>query len=176
MRPWAVAVLVTVAWILILPLGIYLYLAKGHVPVAVNDPAFPYEEQIVHVPLNARIDREAPHSSPVPVSDASLTDGARIYKQECAFCHGVPDHPSEIGSHMYPAAPQLWKKHRNSSVVGVSDDPVGDSFWRVKNGIRLCGMPSYEKTLSETEMWEVSDLVSVADKPLPQTAQAYLKP
>ncbi len=58
----------------------------------------------------------------------------------------------------------------------MSDGPVGESYWKVKNGIRLSGMPSYQKVLNDTEMWEVSNLVSVADKPLPQGAQAYLQP
>ncbi len=67
---------------------------------------------------------------------------------------------------MYPDAPQLWKRHRNG-VVGVSDDEVGETYWRVSNGIRLTGMPSYRKVLSDTEMWQVSLLLKNADKELP---------
>ncbi len=76
---------------------------------------------------------------------------------------------------MFPSVPQLWERHHNGQVVGVSDDPVGESYWKVKNGIRLSGMPSYVKVLSDTEMWEVSNLVKAADQPLPAAAQAYLR-
>jgi thiosulfate dehydrogenase len=56
----------------------------------------------------------------------------------------------------------------------VSDDAVGETYWKVKNGIRLTGMPSYDKALSETEMWQVSLLLSRADKPLPADAAKML--
>jgi mono/diheme cytochrome c family protein len=68
---------------------------------------------------------------------------------------------------MYPDAPQLWKKHAKGNVVGVSDDEVGETYWRVANGIRLTGMPSYSKVLTDTEMWQVSLLLKNADKELP---------
>ena len=55
-------------------------------------------------------------------------------------------------------------------MVGVSDDPVGETYWKVKNGIRLTGMPSFEKALTEDQMWQVSLLLSKADKPLPAEA------
>ena len=66
-----------------------------------------------------------------------------------------------------PKAPQLWEKHHNGAVVGVSDDPPGETYWKVSNGIRLSGMPSFQNTLSDTQMWQVSLLLANADKPLP---------
>lgn len=84
--------------------------------------------------------------------------GAEIYRVNCAFCHGVPNHPSVYAEHMYPPVPQLWKAHRGG-VVGVSDDAVGETFWKVKNGIRLTGMPAYADILSEEQMWQVSVLL-----------------
>jgi mono/diheme cytochrome c family protein len=59
---------------------------------------------------------------------------------------------------------------KQSGVVGVSDDPVGETYWKIKNGIRLSGMPAYGKALSETQMWQVSLLLSMANKPLPAEA------
>ena len=70
---------------------------------------------------------------------------------------------------MFPRAPQLWAKHKNGA-VGVSDDPVGETYWKVKNGIRLTGMPAYDKALTDTQMWQVTLLLSRADKPLPAEA------
>jgi mono/diheme cytochrome c family protein len=71
---------------------------------------------------------------------------------------------------MFPDAPALWEKHHNGEVVGVSDDPPGETYWKVANGIRLSGMPSYKNVLTETEMWQVSLLLANADKPLPPAA------
>ena len=38
---------------------------------------------------------------------------------------------------MYPKAPQLWRKHNDSTVVSVSDDDPGETFWKVRNGSRV---------------------------------------
>jgi thiosulfate dehydrogenase len=70
---------------------------------------------------------------------------------------------------MFPRAPQLWAVHKKTA-VGVSDDPVGETYWKVKNGIRLSGMPSYRELLTDDEIWQVSILLSRADKPLPSPA------
>lgn len=166
------SVAVTVSFVvglLVFPVGIYLYLAFGQPPVATADAPFPMEEKIVHVPLTARIRREIQPQAPIPASDENLNAGAEIYSDKCSECHGVQGEPSAVGKAMYPHAPQLWERHKDG-VVGVSDDPVGETYWKVKNGIRLSGMPAYGKALSETELWQVSLLLSRADKPLPAEA------
>jgi mono/diheme cytochrome c family protein len=111
-----------------------------------------------------------PKSTPIQVSETNLVAGAQIYREQCAFCHGLMGKPSPIAPHMYPSTPQLWNSHRNG-VVGVSDDPPGETYWKIANGIRLTGMPAFSKTLSETEMWQVSLLLANADKPLPVAAK-----
>jgi mono/diheme cytochrome c family protein len=71
---------------------------------------------------------------------------------------------------MFPNAPPLWERHHNGEVVGVSDDPPGETYWKVANGIRLTGMPSFKEILTDTQMWQVSLLLANADKPLPPAA------
>jgi mono/diheme cytochrome c family protein len=142
----------------------------GHPPVAVADPPFPYERNITHVPLNARIHAEMVSAAPLQADENNLVAGAQIYRDQCAACHGFHGKPSTFGDHMYPKEPQLWVKHRTSSVVGVSDDAPCENYWKVSNGIRLTGMPSYSKILSENEMWQVTLLLANADKPLPPAA------
>jgi mono/diheme cytochrome c family protein len=69
----------------------------------------------------------------------------------------------------------LWRKHARNNVVGVSDDEPGETFWKVKNGIRLSGMPSYRHILSTDEMWDVTLLLKNADQQLPDPVVAILK-
>jgi mono/diheme cytochrome c family protein len=76
---------------------------------------------------------------------------------------------------MFPYAPPLWEKHHNNDVVGVSDDQPGETYWKVANGIRLTGMPAYKQVLTETQMWQVSQLLANADKPLPPAALQILR-
>ncbi|MGI8770704.1 MAG: c-type cytochrome [Acidobacteriaceae bacterium] len=145
---------------------IFLDLRFGALPVAVADSAFPFEKQIVHVPMRARID-SALKPAPFGASEDAFEGGARVYRTECAGCHGTPGRDVPYAHYMYPAAPQLWKKHGRLGVVGASDDETGETYWKVANGIRLTGMPSYSHILSDTEMWQVSLLLKNADKELP---------
>lgn len=142
----------------------YVYIRYGDPPVATADKPFPYEKTIVHIPLNARIHRDmvAPPFSPTA---SDLQAGAEIYVAHCATCHGTPNHDSSFGKWEYPTSPQLWTKHANG-VVGVSDDPASVSYWKVDNGIRLTGMPSFNHILTTDQMWQVSFLVARADEPL----------
>lgn len=155
--------------ILLIPAAGYCWFKFGHLPVAVSDSQLPFERQITHVPLNARIQSEMIKDVPVQADENNLVAGAQIYKEQCAACHGFHGKPSSFGKYMFPHAPQLWEKHRNG-VVGVSDDPPGETYWKVENGIRLTGMPSYKKVLSDTQMWQVTVLLANADKPLPPAA------
>jgi mono/diheme cytochrome c family protein len=161
--------------VLLLPLATWYWLKHGNPPVAVADSPLPFERQITSVPLHTRIDRETPATVPVTANEATFVAGAHIYRQQCAFCHGVYGNPSSVGQHMFPDAPQLWEKHHNDEVVGVSDDPPGETYWKVANGIRLSGMPAYKLVLSDTQMWQVSVLLANADKPLPPAALDLLK-
>src|SRR6201996_4768754 len=160
--------------LLILPAVVFIYFRVGWPPVAVADQPFPLEKQIVHLPLGSRIEKEMPRSSPIEASATNLEAGAHLYRQQCAACHGLYGRPAAFAAHMYPHAPQLWAPHSNG-VVGVSDDPPGETYWKVANGIRLTGMPSYSKVLSPIQMWQVSLLLANADKPLPAGVLDLLK-
>jgi thiosulfate dehydrogenase len=157
-----------------IPFFVYLHLRVGHPPVAVGDPPYPLERELVQAPLHARIDKEMPKSAPIEPSATNLESGAHIYRQQCAACHGLYGRPSSFAAHMYPEAPQLWAPH-SDGVVGVSDDPPGETYWKVANGIRLSGMPSYSTVLNQTQMWQVSLLLANADKPLPPGTLELLK-
>jgi mono/diheme cytochrome c family protein len=160
--------------LLALPVVAFLYFRFGHPPVAVVDVALPMEQQIVHEPLHARIDREMLKNAPISASETNLLGGAHVYRAQCAACHGLYGRPSSFAEHMYPDAPQLWQPH-GSGVVGVSDDPPGETYWKVKNGIRLTGMPSFEHVLSDTQMWQVTLLLANADKTLPSDVLDLMK-
>jgi hypothetical protein len=154
--------------------SVWGYFRFGHPPVATADAPFPFEKQIVHVPLNARIDREM-QQPPFDISEDVYEAGAHVYHEQCSSCHGSPGQDVDYAKYMYPRAPQLWKKHGHGDVVGVSDDEPGETFWKVKNGIRLTGMPSYEHVLTADQMWDVTLLLKHANEQLPDPVVAILK-
>jgi thiosulfate dehydrogenase len=162
--------------IILLPVGVLAWFHWGNPPVAVADHPLPFEKQITSVPLNARIDREMVKTPPIQGTDDNLVAGAQIYSDNCAFCHGYKGKASEFGGHMFPGAPQLWRKHPKGDVVGVSDDPPGETYWKVANGIRLTGMPAFDHILSDQQMWQVTMLLANANKPLPQAAEVMVSP
>jgi len=159
----------------LVPVFVLGWLRFGEAPVAVADPPLPQERLLTGMPLHARIDREMVNTPPIQPDETNLVAGAEIYRDQCATCHGFHGKPSRIGAHMFPSAPPLWEKHSHSEVVGVSDDPPGETCWKVANGIRLTGMPAYKSILTETQIWQVSLLLANADKPLPQAAIEILR-
>ena len=90
--------------------GLFAYLKFGPLPVAVADAPLPFEKQIVRLPLNARIEREV-KNAPFGISEDVFESGARVYRAQCASCHGTPGHDVAYAKHMFPSAPQLWKAH-----------------------------------------------------------------
>jgi thiosulfate dehydrogenase len=151
----------------------FIYFKWGHPPVATADRPFPFEAEIVKLPLGARIHGELV-KAPFPDSAEVNLDGAMVYKDQCAMCHGAPGEDVAFAKHMFPVAPQLFKKHAKNDVVGVSDDEVGETYWKVKNGIRLTGMPAFDKVLTDEEMWDVSLLLKNADQPLSTAVKGTL--
>jgi thiosulfate dehydrogenase len=160
--------------VLLVPLAAYEWLSMGKVPVAVADSPFPHERLITSVPLHARMQREVVGAAPIQVNEANMVTGAKIYTERCSICHGLHGKPSAFGADMFPVAPQLLEKHGKNNVVGVSDDPAGETYWKVYNGIRMTGMPSFKDQLGETEMWQVSLFLAYADKPMPPGALQIL--
>lgn len=151
-------------------LGAYGYFATGHAPVATNSPEMPFESKFAKIALHAYLDK-VPHSeSPVPADETNLLAGAKIYKEQCAVCHGLPGEPrNAIANGMFPKPPLLFRG------TGVTDDEAWESYTKVSGGIRMTGMPGFKERLSDTQMWQVSQLVKTADK-LPASVKAELTP
>jgi mono/diheme cytochrome c family protein len=126
--------------------------------------------------LQATLRREAPKGpNPVPLTDANLLEGVRLYGQNCAVCHGTAtsgdEHASAIARGEYPGPPQLASD-------GVEDDPEGVTFWKIKHGIRLTGMPSWGASLNDQQIWALALFLKHMDKlpPAPQAAWKALPP
>jgi mono/diheme cytochrome c family protein len=157
--------------ILIVPLGLYLYIRSGAAPAAASDAPMPFEKFLARGGLHARIAKEAPQRDAASFTTGDLAAGADVYQKNCAFCHGLPQQPASAASKgMFPHAPQLFTADDT-----VTDDPVGVTYWKVKNGIRLTGMPSFNNALTDQQMWQVSALMARADN-LPPDVLAALKP
>jgi thiosulfate dehydrogenase len=148
----------------------YLFVAKGGIPMSTDARALPMERVLAHAAISASMGQAAKENSPVAGDEQNLLAGAQIFQRSCAGCHGRIDQPdSGVGKRMYPGAPHLLPPSK-----GVTDDEVGETHWVVKNGIRFSGMPCFSGKLSDTELWQVSQLLHNANN-LPAPVQAALR-
>jgi len=141
---------------------VYLYFALGNAPVAVTAGNMPLERTFAKLALQAYLDK-LPHPEPsVPADEKNLIEGAKVYREHCAVCHGLPDaERTSIAQGMAPKPPNLFKG------TGVTDDEPWESYWKVESGIRMTGMPGFKDHLTETQIWQVAQLVKNADKITP---------
>jgi mono/diheme cytochrome c family protein len=150
------------AIVLIIVAG-FAYVELGLAPVATSSPPLPFERLITGIALDARVRKEAPTSSPIQPSDDVYLAGAQVYENNCAVCHGLPgQEQTPIAKGEFPKPPKLLDGK------GVSDDPVGVTYWKVANGIRLTGMPGFSGSLTSDQMWQVSLLLANSDKLSPK--------
>lgn len=148
------------ALVVFAPLGVYLFARFGGIAMATTAKPLPLEETIAKTALHANLKGAVNVKDPLPAADANMLAGVRVYKDNCAVCHGLPDRPkTAIAKGEFPAPPQLFDPREM-----VTDDPEGVTFWKVSHGIRLSGMPGFADTLSDTERWQVTMLAAHADK------------
>jgi mono/diheme cytochrome c family protein len=154
--------------LLIPAIGGYLYIKAGMMPVATASAPLPMEEKIAHMALNARMAKDPVQQSPIPADETNMTQGAHVYIENCAFCHGFTGEKASFAAKgMFPLPPQLLSEDM------VTDDPPGKIYWKVENGIRLTGMPGFKDMLTPAQMWQVSQMLAHADK-LPDPTKTAL--
>ena len=103
--------------------------------------------------LDATLARLAPPKpNPVQLNDPHLLEGVRLFESNCAVCHGSAAGAAAAS----PVAKGLYQKPPQLATDGVEDDPESESFWKIKHGIRLTGMPSFGSTLSDREIWTLA--------------------
>lgn len=155
--------------ILLVPFSFYMYLRSGDAPVATSAPPMPMERFLVKTAMHATIDR---HETPVHLttSNNTLTEGAKLYDHDCAVCHGIPGQPpSAVAQGMYPRPPQFFRPNARKI-----DDPPSEVYWKVKNGIRLTGMPAFERALNNGQFRDLTGFIEDSTT-LPSSVLSVLK-
>ena len=154
--------------IAILAGSFFYYFASGMAPVATADPPMPFEKKLANMALDAHVQKQHILQSPVPADEPNFVAGADVYKRHCAACHGLPGQPpTDYAATMYPKPPQLFRGK------GVTDDPASESYWKAANGIRMTGMPAFKTNLTDTQLWQVSQLVAHANE-IPESVKKVL--
>ena len=148
----------------------YLFATRGGLEMSTKSKPLPMERYLGRRALAASIGQSKEEKSPLPADETNLLAGAKIYQQSCAGCHGrLGQGASGLAKRVYPYIPPLLPP-----ADGVTDDPVGETHWVVKNGIRFSAMPSFEGKLTDTELWQVSVFLHNTDK-LPASVHDVLQ-
>jgi thiosulfate dehydrogenase len=158
-------VLGVVATLVVLGLGAYIGIRAGVMPANADAKPGKLERWAANASLHATLAREASSSpNPLAATDANYAAGIKLYGENCAMCHGTSNaDPSNVARGLYQKPPQLAKD-------GVEDDPDGVTYWKIAHGIRLTGMPAFDRTLREEQIWQVALFLKHMDglPPAPQ--------
>jgi thiosulfate dehydrogenase len=151
-------------------IGAYFLLRSGLIPANADAKPGRLETWMANTSLEATLSRDAPKGqNPVALTGQNLLSGVHLFGQNCAVCHGSAKgaaSPSPIAKGLYQEPPQL-------ATDGVEDDPEGVTFWKIKHGIRLTGMPSFGRTLSDRQIWTLALFLKHMDKLPPAVQQAW---
>jgi|SRR5579859_5750522 len=165
MGQFLMGIIVAVLILILAALGIAML---GFFPTNANVEPSSLERHLAMGAVDASMERHAPRiSNPIMPTDANLIDGMKLYTMNCALCHGGLDRkPSTLSKSFYPPPPNL--------VSDPPDDPEWHIFFTIRTGVRYTGMPAWDKTLSEPDMWKIATFLSHMDK-LPPNVQQYWK-
>ncbi len=165
MGKFLLGVIITLAAIILAGLG---FAMLGFFPTKANVEPPHLERHLAMSAVDASMDRHAPRTSnPLTPTDQNLEDGMKLYTMNCALCHGTLDRkPSTLAASFYPPPPNL--------ISDPPDDPEWHIFYTIRTGIRYTGMPAWDKTLTDQDMWKITTFLSHMDK-LPPAVQEYWK-
>ena len=166
MRSFLLGVIVT---ILCIVLGGYFVMKQGYVDFSADQRPSSTETHFAMAAVDASTDRHAGNQkNPLQSSEETLVGGSILYRDHCAGCHGTPSNPdSQFGHSFNPPVPQFFKEG--------SDMADNQSFYIIQHGVRWSGMPSWNRTLSENEIWQIVAFLGHIGK-LPPAAEKVLAP
>ena len=129
--------------------GICVAVALGAPNLSATTRPSKLEKTVAHAVLDASVRARAPRGKSAPTDPASVGRGREAYRANCLVCHGVPGgEQSAVAAGLNPPVPDLGEPETQ----GRSD---GELFFLVSGGVRLTGMPGFEKSLPEKTRWEL---------------------
>jgi mono/diheme cytochrome c family protein len=143
----------------------WAYMHSGHYDVAADRPENPNIASLLSMTSDQSVTWHAQGIAAPAITDpAMIKKGFTIYRDDCFKCHGAPGkYPTELSSGMNPVPPRLWKS--------TGDMAPSEVFWVIKHGIKMTGMPSWEKIHKDNAIW---DIVAFVKGPFAKlTPEAY---
>lgn len=125
-----------------------MYTGLFNVATAWEDPA--WLRWALVTTRESSIERRAQAlQAPADLGDPQrIARGFGAFRDMCAICHTLPGkEPTPLTRGLNPPPPDLAE----------GDEQMSDAetFWVVKNGIRMTGMPAWHPSHSDEELWDI---------------------
>lgn len=131
--------------------GAIAYSYSGLQNIAAAVPDSPVLAWLLHNTYENSLDRAAAGVS-VPATletPEAVKAGAKLYNDECIYCHGAPgEEASNLAKGLNPRPPELLAARRHNT--------PNETFWAVKNGVRMTAMPAWGKSYDDAHIWAVA--------------------
>jgi thiosulfate dehydrogenase len=168
-----------VVGILTLPVGAFAAAWMGWLPTNANATPSALEKAFAHLALDSAAARRAPHlANPIAPTEENLMAGVKLFKGDCAGCHGNPNTATERNTQngLYPS-PAPFALHPPCK-------PDYQLFWIIKGGVRYSGMFSWDgqfgkdasgKEISDEKIWTAVTFLTHLDSLPPAVAAEWHK-
>jgi len=164
MRGFVLGVVVT---LLVLGAVVVAVARLGLYPIGADNPPGSLEQTLAGHALDVYADNHKPAGgNPIPPTAANLSEGAKLYEQNCAMCHGgAKSKISAMQNQFNPPVPQLVNR--------IPHDPPSWIFWVTKHGVRMTGMPTWTGILSDEDIWKIVAFIKRSNDLPPEAQKAW---
>jgi cytochrome c5 len=144
------SILVGVLIAIVLPL---LVLMTGMINMGADQTPGKLERTLAGIAKDRSISaHKSSDSNPLHNDAATLASGLVLFRENCVMCHGAPGiAAAPFAKGLNPHAPSLNK--------GQRDDPDDETFWIVKHGMRITGMPAIDTARTNEDVWKLVTFV-----------------
>ena len=154
---WAIFALGAISGVSLLAAGVLVAVYSGAWVTETRGGPSSIEKYFASAAVDASLRRHAPAAvNPFAGNDVAIAAGMKIYRNNCAGCHGDSDRkPSQFGLGFFPPVPQFPLEPTRRSQA--------QAFYVVKNGIRRTGMTAWGRIMSDDDIWRVVSFVTRMD-------------
>lgn len=142
-----------IAVILIVTLGVVTFFWSGQFNISADTPHWSITKSVLDS-IREKSLNNAADSIQVPdnINDESYyVQGVEHYQAMCVSCHLAPGkNESELRMGLYPRPPAF---------ADVEPPEPKKTFWIIKHGLKMTGMPAWGKSHSDEEIWKVTAFI-----------------
>lgn len=137
--------------------------------IAADEPHSKAVHHLVETVRERSIVMRSPDIEVPPLNKAELIiSGATEYNEMCTGCHLRPGlENTELREGLYPQPPNLSMVKR--------DDPR-ETFWIIKHGLKMTGMPAWGKTHDDGRIWAMVAFLQQLPRLTPAQYEALADP